>query len=111
MALGVTFILNPVVAGAVPVGAGDGTVVPLRNILRACDFNQIPGGAAQNSAAASAIIRVTGGTVSAEVHLAEAGARQALTLTHSVAVETANDDARTRPNRMANSMPGAPESG
>lgn len=74
MALGVTFILNPVVAGAVPVGAGDGTVVPLRSILRACDFNQIPGGAAQNSAPASAIIRVTGGTVSAEVHLAEPGA-------------------------------------
>jgi hypothetical protein len=42
--------------------------------LRACDFNQIPGGAAQNSAAASAIIGVTGGTVSAEVHLAEPGA-------------------------------------
>jgi len=67
-------VLNPVVAGAVPVGAGGGTVVPPRSILRACDFNQIPGVAAQNSAATSAIIRVTGGTVSAEVHLAEPGA-------------------------------------
>lgn len=69
----VTFILNPVVAGAVPVGADGGTVVPLRSILRACDFSPIPSGAAQIDAAASAIIRATGGTVTAEVHLANPG--------------------------------------
>lgn len=73
VALGVTFILNPVVAGAVPVGAGGGTVVPLRSILRAYDFSPIPSGAAQIDAAASAIIRATGGTVTAEVHLANPG--------------------------------------
>jgi hypothetical protein len=66
--------LNPAVAEAVPAGATGGTVVPLRSILRACDFSPLPGGASQSRAAASAIIRATGGTVTAEVHLAEPGA-------------------------------------
>ena len=66
--------LNPAVAGAVPAGATGGTVVPLRSILRACDFSPLPGGSSQSRATASAIIRTTGGTVTAEVHLAEPGA-------------------------------------
>jgi hypothetical protein len=66
--------LNPAVAAAVPAGTSGGTVVPLRSMLRACDFSPIPGGATQSRATASAIIRATGGTVSAEVHLAEPGA-------------------------------------
>ncbi len=65
--------LNPAVAEAVPVGATGGTVVPLRSILRACDFSPIPGGASTDPATASAVIRATGGTVAAEVHLAEPG--------------------------------------
>jgi hypothetical protein len=66
--------LNPAVAAAVPVGTSGGTVVPMRSMLRACDFSLLPGGAATSRAAASAVIRATGGTVTAEVHLAEPGA-------------------------------------
>jgi hypothetical protein len=66
--------LNPAVAAAVPTGTSGGTVVPLRSILRACDFSPLPGGASQSRAAASAVIRTTGGTVTAELHLAEPGA-------------------------------------
>jgi hypothetical protein len=66
--------LNPVVAGAVPVGTSGGTVVPMRSMLRACDFSLLPGGNATSRAAASAVIRATGGTVTAEVHFAEPGA-------------------------------------
>jgi hypothetical protein len=65
--------LNPAVAVAVPAGTSGGTVVPLRSILRTCDFSPIPGGAAQSDATASAVIRATGGTVAAEVHLANPG--------------------------------------
>ncbi|MDT7739962.1 MAG: hypothetical protein QOK09_3331 [Mycobacterium sp.] len=66
--------LNPAVAAAVPAGTGGGTVVGMASTLRACDFSPIPGRAAQSRATASAIIRATGGTVSAEVHLSEPGA-------------------------------------
>ncbi len=50
-----------------------GTVVPLRSVLRACDFSPVSGGAPQNNASASSVIRVTGGTVAAEVHLSNPG--------------------------------------
>jgi hypothetical protein len=66
--------LNPAVAAAVPAGTTGGTVVPMRSMLRACDFSTIPSGASTSPAAASAVIRATGGTVTAEVHLAEPGA-------------------------------------
>jgi hypothetical protein len=49
------------------------TLVPMRSILRACDFSPIPDGASANPAAASAVIHASGGTVSADVHLAEPG--------------------------------------
>ena len=49
------------------------TVVPLRSILRACDFSPIPDASSSNPAAASAVIHASGGTVSADVHLAEPG--------------------------------------
>ncbi|MGB6209568.1 hypothetical protein [Mycobacterium sp.] len=49
------------------------TVVPLRGVLRACDFSPIYGGAPQNNASASSVIRVAGGTVAAEVHLSNPG--------------------------------------
>ncbi|MFZ0903001.1 MAG: hypothetical protein WAN71_03790 [Mycobacterium sp.] len=74
--LAVASALNPAVAAtasAAPAGANGGAVVPLRSIMRACDFSPIRGGAAQNNATASSVIRATGGTVSAEVHLADAG--------------------------------------
>lgn len=77
--LAVASALNPALAAtasAVPAGANGGTVVPLRGILRACDFSPIngspiAGGAAHNNATASSVVRATGGTVSAEVHLAD----------------------------------------
>ena len=67
------FPLATVVASAAPAGMNGGTTVPLRSILRACDFSPIPRGAARSDAAASAVIRATGGTVAAEVHLANPG--------------------------------------
>jgi hypothetical protein len=46
----------------------------MRSALRACDFSPIPNGPSASRATASAVIRTTGGTVTAEVHLAEPGA-------------------------------------
>ena len=56
-----------------PAVADGGTVVPLRSILRACDFSPIPDLASANRATASAVIHASGGTVTADVHLAEPG--------------------------------------
>lgn len=56
-----------------PAVADGGTVVPLRSILRACDFSPIPDLASANRATASAVIHMSGGTVTADVHLAEPG--------------------------------------
>ena len=50
-----------------------GTVVPLSSILRACDYTPINGGAPQNNASATSVIRSTGGTVTAEVRLSNPG--------------------------------------
>jgi hypothetical protein len=72
--LAATFAASSVLAVAAPAGASAGTVVPLRDILRACDFGALPRGASTSRGTASAIIRTTGNTVSAEVHLAEPGA-------------------------------------
>ncbi|HEY1842404.1 MAG TPA: hypothetical protein VGG53_19740 [Mycobacterium sp.] len=58
---------------AVPASADPGTVVPMRSILRACDFTPIPDRASTDRATASAVIHAAGGTVTAEVHLAEPG--------------------------------------
>jgi hypothetical protein len=61
-------------AGSIaPAAAESGTVVPLRSILRACDFSPIPDFASANRATASAVIHVNGGTVTADVNLAEPG--------------------------------------
>jgi hypothetical protein len=51
-----------------------GTVVPLRSILRACDFTPINGGAPQNNASVTSVIHANGGTVSADVRLSNPGA-------------------------------------
>jgi hypothetical protein len=67
------FPLATVVASAAPAGINGATTVPLRGILRTCDFSPIPSGAAQSDATASAVIRATGGAVAAEVHLANPG--------------------------------------
>jgi hypothetical protein len=61
------FPLTTATASAAPAG---GSPVPLRSILRACDYSPIISGAAQSDATASSVIRVTGATVTAEVHLA-----------------------------------------
>jgi hypothetical protein len=53
--------------------ADSGTVVPMRSILRACDFSPIPDFASASRATASAIIHNTGGAVTADVHFAEPG--------------------------------------
>ncbi len=60
-------------ATATASATNGGTVVPLRSILRTCDFSPINGGAPENNATTSAVIRVTGGTVAADVHLSNPG--------------------------------------
>jgi hypothetical protein len=61
-------------AGSTAAAAAEGgTVVPMRSILRACDFSPIPDRASADRATASAVIHVNGGTVTADVHLAEPG--------------------------------------
>src|ERR1700679_3411816 len=69
--------LNPAVAAAVPAGTGGGTVVGMASTLRECVFTPIPVPPAPRRAPASAIIRATGGMVSAEVPLSEPGAPDA----------------------------------
>ena len=67
------------VAGSIVPGsttsawADGGSVVPMRSILRACDFTPIPDRASQDDGMASAVIRSSGGTVTADVHFAEPG--------------------------------------
>jgi hypothetical protein len=57
--------------------AGSGTVVPMRSILRACDFTPIPDRASTDRAMASTVIHTSGGSVSADVHFAEPSAPNA----------------------------------
>jgi hypothetical protein len=59
---------------AVPASADGGTLVPMRGILRACDYSPIPDFASTNNATASAVIHTSGGAVTADIHFAEAGA-------------------------------------
>jgi len=72
-----------VLAGSTPLGssisawAESGTVVPMRSILRACDFSPIPDGASADSATASAVIHSSGGSATADIHFAEPGAPNA----------------------------------
>jgi hypothetical protein len=63
--------LNLAVAAAVPASASSGTVVPLRSILRACDFNPLLWVGGMNRGAATSVIRAAGGTVAADVRLSE----------------------------------------
>ena len=64
-----------VLAGSIaPAAAEGGTVVPLRSILRACDFSPIPDRASVDRGTASAVIHVNGGAVAADIHFAEPGA-------------------------------------
>jgi hypothetical protein len=56
-------------AMAAPAGSSGAMVVPLKSVLRACDFSLIYGGAPQTNATVSSVIHVTGGAVIAEVHL------------------------------------------
>jgi hypothetical protein len=53
--------------------AESGTVVPLRSILRACDFSPIPDFASSARGTASAVIHNSGGAVTADIHFAEPG--------------------------------------
>lgn len=62
---------------AVPANAQSGTVVPMRSILRTCDFSPIPDRASTDRGMASADIHSDGGSVTADVHLAEPGAPNA----------------------------------
>jgi hypothetical protein len=57
----------------VPAAAEGGTVVPMRSILRACDFSPIPDRSSADPGTASAVIHVNGGSVTADVHLVEPG--------------------------------------
>jgi hypothetical protein len=66
-------ILAAAGATSAPAGASAGTPVPLRSVLRACDFSPIQWYSAQSDGSASSSIRAGGGTVTAEVHLSEPG--------------------------------------
>jgi hypothetical protein len=59
---------------AVPASADSGTVVPMRSILRACDFSPIPDLASTSRGTASAVIHASGGAVTADIHFAEPSA-------------------------------------
>jgi hypothetical protein len=50
------------------------TRVPLRTVLRSCDFTQIYSGSNQSDASASSVIRVSGGTVAADLHISNPSA-------------------------------------
>jgi hypothetical protein len=58
-------------ASAAPASTNGATTVPLRSILRSCDFSPLQGAGGQNRAAATSAIRAAGGTVTAEVRLSE----------------------------------------
>ena len=65
-------------AGSIsPATAETGTLVPLRSILRACDYTPIPDRASLDCATASAVVHNNGSSVSADVHFAEPGAPNA----------------------------------
>ncbi len=59
---------------AVPAAADSGTVVPMRSILRACDFSPIPDLASMSRGTASAVVHTGGGAVTADIHFAEPSA-------------------------------------
>ena len=61
----------PLATATASAAPADGSPVPLRSILRTCDFSPIIGAIAQNNGTASSVIRAAGGTVTAEVHLSE----------------------------------------
>lgn len=65
------FPLATATASAAPASTNGGTTVPLRSILRTCDFSPLQWVSGQNRASATAVIRATGGTVTADVHLSE----------------------------------------
>jgi hypothetical protein len=67
--IAVAFTSMSTVIVAAPASAA--TTVPLRSILRSCDYSAIATGASQNNATVSAAIRVIGGTVAADVNLSE----------------------------------------
>lgn len=71
--LAVASALNLAVAEAIPASASNGTVVPLRSVMRACDFNPLQWVGGVNRGAATSVIRGAGGTVTADVHLSEPG--------------------------------------
>jgi hypothetical protein len=66
-------VVVALVGSIAPATAESGTIVPMRSILRACDFSPIPDLASADRGTASAVIHVNGGTVTADVHLAEPG--------------------------------------
>jgi len=74
----VVALAGSAVPGSTALGwAESGTVVPMRSILRACDFTPIPDRASIDRATASAVIHNNGGSVVADVHFAEPGAPNA----------------------------------
>ncbi|MGA8332812.1 MAG: hypothetical protein WB777_26540 [Mycobacterium sp.] len=70
---GIVVAFTSISAVSIAAPASAATIVPLRSILRACDYSPIARGAAENYASTSAIIRVSGGTVAADVQLSEPG--------------------------------------
>jgi hypothetical protein len=67
------FPFATVTAPAAPTGINGTTLVPLKNVLRTCGFSLALSNVQMDPSDASvtAVIRSTGGTVSAEVHLSD----------------------------------------
>ena len=67
------FPLATATASAAPTGTNGTTRVPLKNVLRTCGFSLVLSNVQmdRSDASVSAVIRATGGTVSAEVHLSD----------------------------------------
>lgn len=68
-AIALVSALNPVVAA--PVSAA--TTIPMRAMLRTCDFTPISSPSSASYGAASAVVRAGGGTAAADVHISEPG--------------------------------------
>lgn len=65
--------VDPEPASADPTASERGAVVPLTTLYRLCDSSVLQSvyGAAQGDGSASAVVRATGGTVVADVHLVD----------------------------------------
>lgn len=68
-AIAVGAAVNPLLAQ--PVSAA--TIVPLRAVLRSCDFTPLGSAASESFGSATAVVHSSGGSATADVHISEPG--------------------------------------